>query len=77
MIRFLQPEWFWALTVLPLGSKESAPVTLVEYLPPETLVVLEETLQEVNRMTELVDALLTLARADEGRAPLARAGKAG
>jgi len=26
----------------------------------------------VNRMTELVDALLTLARADEGRAPLAR-----
>ncbi|HEU5467111.1 MAG TPA: ATP-binding protein, partial [Gemmatimonadales bacterium] len=41
-------------------------------LPQETLVVLEETLQEVNRMTELVDALLTLARADEGRAPLAR-----
>src|ERR1041385_5432400 len=39
-------------------------------LPPETLAPLEETLQEVNRMTELLDALLTLARADEGRAEL-------
>ena len=39
-------------------------------LPRETLEVLEEVLQEVNRMTELVDALLTLARADEGRAEL-------
>ncbi len=38
--------------------------------PAETMPVLEETLQEVNRMTELVDALLTLARADEGRAEL-------
>jgi signal transduction histidine kinase len=38
--------------------------------PPEVMVVLEETLVEVNRMAELVDALLTLARADEGRAPL-------
>ncbi len=38
--------------------------------PPEVMEVLEETLVEVNRMTELVDALLTLARADEGRAPL-------
>jgi len=41
-------------------------------LPRETLEALEETLQEVKRMTELVDALLTLARADEGRAPLHR-----
>ncbi len=41
-------------------------------LPQETLATLEETLQEVNRMTELVDALLTLARADEGRAELHR-----
>jgi heavy metal sensor kinase len=41
-------------------------------LPQETLAALEETLQEVNRMTELVDALLTLARADEGRAELHR-----
>ena len=41
-------------------------------LPRETLESLEESLQEVNRMTELVDALLTLARADEGRAPLHR-----
>lgn len=39
-------------------------------LPPETLAPLEETLQEVNRMTELLDSLLTLARADEGRADL-------
>jgi transcription-repair coupling factor (superfamily II helicase) len=30
------------LTVLPLGSKDAAPVTLVDYLPPETLVVLED-----------------------------------
>ncbi len=37
---------------------------------PETLATLEETLQEVNRMTELLDSLLTLARADEGRAEL-------
>src|SRR5574341_943486 len=41
-------------------------------LPQDTLAVLEETLQEVNRMTELVESLLTLARADEGRAPLHR-----
>src|SRR6266852_6186453 len=39
-------------------------------LPQETLASLEETLQEVNRMTELLEALLTLARADEGRADL-------
>ena len=38
--------------------------------PPEVLEVLEESLIEVNRMTEMVDALLMLARADEGRAPL-------
>ncbi|HYX82197.1 MAG TPA: HAMP domain-containing sensor histidine kinase [Gemmatimonadales bacterium] len=41
-------------------------------MPPETLAPLEETLQEVNRMTELLDSLLTLARADEGRAELHR-----
>jgi two-component system OmpR family sensor kinase len=41
-------------------------------VPPETLAPLEETLQEVNRMTELLDSLLTLARADEGRADLHR-----
>jgi heavy metal sensor kinase len=41
-------------------------------MPRETLASLEETLQEVNRMTELLDALLTLARADEGRAELHR-----
>lgn len=38
--------------------------------PPELLEVLDETLGEVHRMTEMVDALLMLARADEGRAPL-------
>jgi signal transduction histidine kinase len=36
------------------------------------LPVIEETLAEINRMTELVEALLTLARADEGRAALHR-----
>lgn len=41
-------------------------------MPQEALAPLEETLQEVNRMTELLDALLTLARADEGRAELHR-----
>ncbi len=38
--------------------------------PPSVLEMLEESLVEVNRMTELVDSLLMLARADEGRAPL-------
>ncbi len=38
--------------------------------PAEVLEVLEETLIEVKRMADLVDSLLTLARADEGRAPL-------
>src|SRR6266576_3469717 len=41
-------------------------------LPQDTLATLEETLQEIKRMTQLVDALLTLARADEGIAPLHR-----
>jgi heavy metal sensor kinase len=39
--------------------------------PPESFESLDETLDQVNQMTELVDGLLTLARADEGRAPLA------
>jgi two-component system OmpR family sensor kinase len=39
--------------------------------PPESLQALDESLMEVNRMSELVDSLLTLARADEGRLPLA------
>jgi two-component system OmpR family sensor kinase len=39
--------------------------------PPESLQALDESLLEINRMSELVDALLTLARADEGRLPLA------
>ena len=39
--------------------------------PPEILESLDETLEQINQMTEMVDNLLTLARADEGRAPLA------
>jgi len=38
--------------------------------PTEVMGQLDETLGEINRMTELVESLLTLARADEGRAPL-------
>ncbi len=39
--------------------------------PREVLQSLDETLGQINQMTEMVDNLLTLARADEGRAPLA------
>ena len=39
--------------------------------PPEALQALDEALEQVNRMSEMVESLLTLARADEGRAPLA------
>ena len=55
------------LTVLRSGIERSLthPTT-----SPEVMETLEETLLEVNRMAELVDSLLTLARADEGRAPL-------
>jgi len=38
----------------------------------ERLVALEEALHEVTRMSDLVDSLLTLARADEGRFELHR-----
>jgi len=38
----------------------------------ERMVALEESLQEVRRMTDLVESLLTLARADEGRFDLHR-----
>jgi two-component system OmpR family sensor kinase len=38
----------------------------------EQLVALEEALQETTRMADLVDSLLTLARADEGRFDLHR-----
>ena len=40
--------------------------------PTERMVALEEALQEIARTTDLVDSLLTLARADEGRYDLAR-----
>lgn len=39
-------------------------------VPTETFETLDQTLEQINFMTELVDNLLTLARADEGRAPL-------
>jgi two-component system OmpR family sensor kinase len=39
--------------------------------PGEILQSLDETLAQINQMTEMVENLLTLARADEGRAPLA------
>jgi signal transduction histidine kinase len=38
--------------------------------PVDVLEVLEENLVELNRMTDLVESLLILARADEGSAPL-------
>jgi len=38
--------------------------------PAEILQSLDETLAQVNQMSEMVESLLTLARADEGRAPL-------
>ena len=57
------------LTVLRAGVERAV---TTPNLPQETLATLEETLQEITRMTELVDALLILARADEGIAPLHR-----
>ncbi|MDE3172787.1 MAG: HAMP domain-containing histidine kinase [Gemmatimonadota bacterium] len=39
----------------------------------DRLVALEEAMQEITRMADLVDSLLTLARADEGRFDLHRA----
>jgi signal transduction histidine kinase len=39
---------------------------------PDAIAPLEDTLQGVRRMTELVEALLTLARVDEGRLELHR-----
>lgn len=39
--------------------------------PADSIELLDETLNQINRMSELVETLLTLARADEGRAPLA------
>ncbi|MGD2135455.1 MAG: HAMP domain-containing sensor histidine kinase [Gemmatimonadales bacterium] len=55
------------LTVLRSGIEHS--ITHPD-VPQDVLEVLEEILFEVNRMSEMVDSLLTLARADEGRAPL-------
>lgn len=38
--------------------------------PTENLEELDRALDEINRMNEMIDNLLTLARAEEGRAPL-------
>ncbi|HTR20315.1 MAG TPA: ATP-binding protein [Gemmatimonadales bacterium] len=57
------------LTVLRAGVERA--ITTAG-LPLEALPPLEESLSEISRMTELVDALLTLARADEGEVPLHR-----
>ena len=51
------------LTVLKAGVERAL---TTPNLPPDSLAALEESMDEINRMTELVDALLTLARADEG-----------
>ncbi len=40
-------------------------------IPAELLQSLDESLAQINQMSEMVESLLTLARADEGRAPLA------
>lgn len=55
------------LTVLRAGIERSIthPQT-----PPEVMQELDETLREAYRMTEIIDSLLTLARADEGRVSL-------
>ncbi|MES2525294.1 MAG: ATP-binding protein [Gemmatimonadota bacterium] len=42
------------------------------FTPTEQAVALEEALQQLTRMADLVDSLLTLARADEGRFDLYR-----
>ena len=39
--------------------------------PADSIEMLDETLNQINLMSELVETLLTLARADEGRATLA------
>ena len=39
--------------------------------PPESIEALDETLNQINAMSELVESLLTLARADEGAVTLA------
>ena len=55
------------LTVMRVGVEHSLTDPRTR---PETIPALDETLQEVRRMTELVDTLLTLARVDEGRMEL-------
>lgn len=57
------------LTVLRADVERAMSATVS---PNEQLVALEEALNETTRMADLVDSLLTLARADEGRFDLHR-----
>src|SRR2546422_11168184 len=57
------------LTVLRAGVERAI---TTPNMPQDTLAALEETLQEIKRMTELLESVLALARADEGRADLHR-----
>src|SRR4029077_10920610 len=57
------------LTVLRAGVERAI---TTPNLPQDTLATLEETLQEIKQMTERMEALLALARTDEGIAPLHR-----
>src|SRR5207247_646053 len=66
----LGPEQLVATLLLALVPGLILAVLVRSLLPGRTLEGREEGLQEVNRRPELVDALLTLARADEGRAEL-------
>ncbi len=56
------------LTVLRAGVERSL---IHPGTPPEVLEALDTNLEQLNKLNELMDSLLTLARADEGRAPLA------
>ncbi len=57
------------LTVLRADVERSMHPTTAQ---ADRLVALEEAMQEITRMADLVDSLLTLARADEGRFDLHR-----
>ena len=56
------------LTVLRAGIERAL---TSRKITPEVMELLDATLVEVNQMTDILESLLMLARADEGRAPLA------
>lgn len=55
------------LTILKVGIEKAMANSET---PVEVMAVLEENLVELNRMTDLVESLLVLARSDEGSVPL-------